>query len=77
MELVSQLFEILAENIEIFIDYKIKVLILVRFQGPGRGRYSPGEGHGNPVFFPEESHGQRSLVDYIVHRVTKSLIRLK
>ena len=77
MELISQLFEILAENIEIFIDYKIKVLILVRFQGPGRGRYSPGEGHGNPVLFPEESHGQRSLVGYIVHRVTKSRIRLK
>jgi len=74
MELVSQLFEILAKNIEIFIDYKIKVLILVRFQGPGRGRCPPGEGHGNPVVFPEESHGQRSLVGYIVHRVTKSRI---
>ena len=25
----------------------------------------PGEGHGNPpVFLPEESHGQRSLVGY-------------
>ena len=35
----------------------------------GSGR-SPGEGNGNPptpVFLPEESHGQRSLVDYIVH----------
>ena len=24
-----------------------------------------------PVFLPEESHGERSLVGYIVHRVTK------
>ena len=30
-----------------------------------------------PVFFPRESHGQRSLVGYIVHRVTKSQIPLK
>ena len=31
---------------------------------PGSGR-SPGGGHGNPlVFLSEESHGQRSLVDY-------------
>jgi len=29
---------------------------------PGSGR-CPGGGHGNPpVFFPGESHGQRSLV---------------
>ena len=32
---------------------------------PGSGR-SPGGGHGNPspVFLPEESHGQRSLMAY-------------
>ena len=30
---------------------------------PGPGR-SPGEGHGNPVLLPEESHGQRSLASY-------------
>ena len=30
---------------------------------PGSGR-SPGEGNGNPVFLPGESHGLRSLVDY-------------
>ena len=30
---------------------------------PGLGR-SPGEGNGNPVFLPGESHGQRSLVGY-------------
>ena len=30
---------------------------------PGLGR-SPGEGHGNSVFSPGESHGQRSLVGY-------------
>ena len=33
---------------------------------PGSGR-SPGGGNGNPFqlqFLPEESHGQRSLVDY-------------
>ena len=28
---------------------------------PGLGR-SPGGGHGNPVFLPGKSHGQRSLV---------------
>ena len=39
---------------------------------PGLGS-SPGEGHGKPVpvFFPGESHGQRSLWA-TVHRVTKS-----
>ena len=31
----------------------------------------------NPVFLPGESHGQRSLVGYIVHRVTKSWTQLK
>ena len=32
---------------------------------PGSGR-SPGEGNGNPlIFFPGESHGQRSLAGYI------------
>ena len=30
---------------------------------PGLGR-SPGRGHGNPVFLPRESHGQRSLAGY-------------
>ena len=31
---------------------------------PGLGR-PPGEGHGTiPVFFPRESHGQRSLAGY-------------
>ena len=38
MELGSQLFEILVESIEIFIDYKTKVPILLRFQGPEWGR---------------------------------------
>ena len=39
---------------------------------PESGR-SPGEGNGNPLqFLPGESHGQRSLVGYIVHGVTKS-----
>ena len=40
---------------------------------PGAGR-SPGVGNGNPtaVFLPGESHGQGSLVGYIVHRVAKS-----
>ena len=30
---------------------------------PGLGR-SLGKGHGNPVFLPRESHGQRSLAGY-------------
>ena len=30
---------------------------------PGWGR-TPGEGNGNPVFFPGEFYGQRSLVGY-------------
>ena len=30
---------------------------------PGSGG-SPGEGHGNPVFWPGEPHGQRSLAGY-------------
>ena len=30
-----------------------------------------------PVFSPGDSHGQRSLVGYIVHRVAKSWTRLK
>ena len=30
---------------------------------PGLGRY-PGGGHGNSIFFPGESHGQRSLAGY-------------
>ena len=35
---------------------------------------SPGEGNGNPLqyFLPGEYHGQRSLVGYTVHGVTKS-----
>ena len=45
---------------------------------PESGR-SLGEGAWlpTPVFLPGESHGQRSLVDYIVHRVAKSQTRLK
>ena len=41
---------------------------------PGSGR-SPGEEHGNPLKYSrlEKSHGQRSLVGYIVHGVTKEL----
>ena len=27
-------------------------------------RISPGEGNGTPIFLPEKSHGQRSLVGY-------------
>ena len=30
---------------------------------PGLGKF-PGGGHGNPVFLPGESYGQRSLVNY-------------
>ena len=30
-----------------------------------------------PVFLPEESHGQKSLVGYPVHRVAESQTRLK
>ena len=30
-----------------------------------------------PVFLPRESHGQRNLMGYIVHRVTKSQTRIK
>ena len=30
---------------------------------PGSGR-SPGEGNGNPLHLPGESHGQRSVVGY-------------
>ena len=37
---------------------------------PGSGR-SPGEGNGNPVFLPGESHGQRSLAGYS-HTVAES-----
>ena len=33
--------------------------------------------HPTLVFSPEESHEQRSLVDYIVHEVSKSQTRLK
>ena len=34
---------------------------------PLEGKWQP-----IPVFMPGESHGQRSLVGYIAHRVTKS-----
>ena len=30
---------------------------------PGSER-SPGGGHGNPIFLPRESHGQKSLAGY-------------
>ena len=47
---------------------------------PRSGR-SPGEVHGNPLhaysILPGESHGQRSLVGCIVHRVAKSWTQLK
>ena len=42
----------------------------------GSGR-SSGGGKPTPVFLAEESHGQRSLAGYIVHRVTKSQTWLK
>ena len=38
---------------------------------PGSGR-SPGEGNGNPVFLPGKFQGEKSLVGYTVHGVTKS-----
>ena len=38
---------------------------------PGLGRF-PGERDGYQEFLPGEFHGQRSLVGYIVHGVTKS-----
>ena len=40
---------------------------------PGLGR-SPGGGHGNPFQYSylENPHGQRSLEDYTVHKVSKS-----
>ena len=38
---------------------------------PGSGS-SPGGGNGSLAFLPGESHGQRSLVDYTVHRVAKN-----
>ena len=42
---------------------------------PGLGRSSGGE-HGNPhhYSFLENPHGQRSLVGYTAHEVTKSLL---
>ena len=39
---------------------------------PGRKTWQPA-----PVFLPGESHGQRNLVNYIVHRITRSWTRLK
>ena len=40
---------------------------------PGSGRY-PGGGNGIPLQYScvEKSHGQRNLVGYTVHRVTKN-----
>ena len=38
---------------------------------PGFGR-SPGEGSGNLLFFPGESHGQRSLEGYSPQGCKKS-----
>ena len=38
---------------------------------PGRRKWQP-----TPVFLPEKSHRQRSLVGYTVHKVTKSETRL-
>ena len=45
---------------------------------PGLGR-SPGGGHGNPLQYSclENLQGQRSLVGYVVHRVTESQTQLK
>ena len=42
---------------------------------PGLGR-SSGGGHGNPFQYSclEDPHGQRSLVGYTAHEVTKSLL---
>ena len=44
---------------------------------PALGRF-PGEGPGNPPQYSclENPHGQRSLMDYIVHGVAKSWIGL-
>ena len=42
---------------------------------PGLGR-SPGGGNGNPLQWVGESHGERSLVGYIIHGVAKSLTKL-
>jgi len=41
----------------------------------GSGR-SPAGGQPTPVFLPEDSHGQRNLVVYIVHGVAKSRTQL-
>ena len=45
---------------------------------PG-SRRSPGGGHGNPLQYSclKNPHGQRSLVGYTVHRISKSQTRLK
>ena len=42
---------------------------------PGLGR-SPGGGNGNPLQWVGESHGERSMVGYIIHGVAKSLTKL-
>jgi len=40
---------------------------------PGLGRFSwRRKWQSTPVFLPEESHGQRSLVGYTLHSVAKS-----
>ena len=39
---------------------------------PWRGKWQP-----TPVFLPEKLHGQRSLVDSLVHGVTKSQTQLR
>ena len=45
---------------------------------PGSTR-SSGRGHGNPLQYSclKNPHGQRSLVGYTVHRISKSQTRLK
>ena len=51
----------------------------------GRHKFDPWVGkiswrrawQPTPVFLPGKSHGQRSLEDYIVHRVANSQTRLK
>ena len=42
------------------------------FIGPWRRKWQP-----SPVFLPGESHGQRRLMGYTVHSITKSRTRLK
>ena len=53
-------------------------LLTVAVSIPG-SRRSPGGGHGNPLQYSclKNPHGQRSLVGYTVHRISKSQTRLK